>query len=32
MNERDYKIIYLNSVEACFADENTKNKLRDYIN
>lgn len=31
MNEDDYKVIYLNSIEASFADKNTKNKLRDYI-
>ena len=31
MSEDDYKTIYLNSVEASFADENTKNKLRNYI-
>ncbi|GKZ05026.1 adenosine deaminase [Paraclostridium bifermentans] len=31
MSEDDYKIIYLNSVEASFADENIKNKLRNYI-
>lgn len=31
MSENDYKTIYLNSVEASFADENTKNKLRNYI-
>lgn len=27
----DYKEIYLNSVEACFADEETKEKLKKYI-
>jgi adenosine deaminase len=32
MNESDYKAIYLNSVEASFADNETKNKLKDYIN
>jgi adenosine deaminase len=31
MNEEDYKKIYLDSVEACFADEGTKAKLRRYI-
>ena len=31
MSEHDYKTIYLNSVEASFADENTKDKLRNYI-
>lgn len=31
MSENDYKTIYLNSVEASFADENIKNKLRNYI-
>lgn len=31
MSEDDYKTIYLNSVEASFADENIKNKLRNYI-
>lgn len=31
MSEDDYKTIYLNSVEASFADESTKNKLRNYI-
>lgn len=31
MSEDDYKTIYLNSVESSFADENTKNKLRNYI-
>lgn len=31
MSEDDYKTIYLNSVEASFADENTKNKLKNYI-
>ncbi|WML57884.1 adenosine deaminase [Neobacillus sp. PS2-9] len=31
MNEEDYKKIYLDSVEACFADEKTKLKLRKYI-
>ncbi|MEH7300767.1 adenosine deaminase [Neobacillus drentensis] len=31
MNEEDYKKIYLDSVDACFADEETKVKLREYI-
>jgi adenosine deaminase len=31
MNEEDYKKIYLDSVDACFADEDTKVELRKYI-
>ncbi|MDR6120418.1 adenosine deaminase [Bacillus sp. SLBN-46] len=31
MNEEDYKKIYLDSVDACFADEETKVKLREYM-
>ena len=31
MNEYDYKEIYINSVEASFADEKTKSKLKNYI-
>ncbi|WP_413304019.1 adenosine deaminase [Bacillus sp. 1P10SD] len=31
MSEEDYKKIYLDSVEACFASEETKAKLRKYI-
>lgn len=31
MSEEDYKQIYLDSVEGCFADEVTKEKLRKYI-
>jgi adenosine deaminase len=31
MNEEDYKKIYLVSVDACFADEDTKVELRKYI-
>lgn len=31
MSEEDYKKIYLDSVEACFADEETKVKLKKYL-
>ncbi|WP_371025131.1 adenosine deaminase [Paraclostridium ghonii] len=31
MSENDYKQIYINSIEASFADEETKYKLRNYI-
>ncbi|WP_338563761.1 adenosine deaminase [Paraclostridium sordellii] len=31
MDEEDYKNIYLNSVKACFANDEIKNKLKRYI-
>ena len=31
MDEEDYKNIYLNSVKACFVDDEIKNKLKRYI-
>ena len=31
MDEEDYKNIYLNSVKACFANDEIKNKLKKYI-
>ncbi|URT72744.1 adenosine deaminase [Cytobacillus firmus] len=31
MNAEDYKQIYMNSVEAAFADEGTKEKLKKYL-
>ncbi|MBT2689434.1 adenosine deaminase [Bacillus sp. ISL-47] len=31
MSDEDYKIIYMNSVEASFADEKTKENLRKYL-
>ncbi|MEO2077291.1 MAG: adenosine deaminase [Bacillus sp. (in: firmicutes)] len=31
MSEEDYKKIYLDSVEACFADQETKVKLKKYL-
>ena len=31
MHKDEYKNIYLNTVEATFADEKTKSKLKNYI-
>ncbi|EPZ62560.1 hypothetical protein H477_5250 [[Clostridium] sordellii ATCC 9714] len=32
MDEEDYKNIYLNSVKACFANDEIKNKLKNISN
>lgn len=31
INNEDYKKIYYNSIDSCFADLDTKNKLKEYI-